>query len=176
VTITFADKQKMVEEVNSEINKSLSIVVADYCGLTVAQMTKLRNSAKSGNVSFQVVRNRVAKIAVKDTKFESLVDSFVGSSMLAFSYEAPGEAARLLKSFIKEVPELKVKVISLGDGNIDASKLDFVAAMPSRDEALGLIAMLTKAPVRDVAISLKDVHGRMVRAISAFADQGASAN
>lgn len=166
----------MVEEVNSEINKSLSIVVADYCGLTVAQMTKLRNSAKSGNVSFQVVRNRVAKIAVKDTKFESLVDSFVGSSMLAFSYEAPGEAARLLKSFIKEVPELKVKVISLGDGNIDASKLDFVAAMPSRDEALGLIAMLTKAPVRDVAISLKDVHGRMVRAISAFADQGASAN
>lgn len=166
----------MVEEVNSEINKSLSIVVADYCGLTVAQMTKLRNSAKSANVSFQVVRNRVAKIAVKDTKFESLVDSFVGSSMLAFSYEAPGAAARLLKSFIKDVPDLKVKAISLGDGNIDASKLDFVAAMPSRDEALGLIAMLTTAPVRDVAVSLKDVHGRMVRAISAFADQGASAN
>jgi large subunit ribosomal protein L10 len=175
VTITFADKQRMVEEIHSEASRSLSIVVTDYCGLTVAQLTKLRNSAKSANVSFQVVRNRVAKIAVKDTKFESLADSFVGSSMLAFSYDAPGEAARLLKSFIKEVPDLKIKMISLGDGNLDSSKLDFVASMPSREEALSLIAMLSKAPVRDLAICIKDVHGRMVRAISAFADQGESA-
>ena len=73
--------------------------------------------------------------------------------------------------FIKEVPDLKVKMISLGEGNLDPSKLGFIAAMPTRDEALALIAMLTRAPVRDLACSVKDVPGRLVRVIAAMIEQ-----
>lgn len=171
MTITFADKQQKVASLVAEAESCVSIVVADYCGLTVADMTKLRNLAKSENVKFQVVRNRLAKLAFQDTQFESLTESFVGSTLLGFSYEAPGAAARLLKKFIGDNQALKVKMISLGDGNLDASKLSFVASMPTRDEALAMIAGLTKAPVRGVAVSLKDVAGRMVRVLDAVAKQ-----
>jgi large subunit ribosomal protein L10 len=151
--------------------RSVSVVVSEHCGLTVGDMTQLRVSAREQNVHLQVVRNRLAKRAFSGTKFESLAESLVGPSLLAFSFEAPGTAARLLKSYIKKNEALKVKMISLGSGNLGPEKLAFVASMPTRDEALAQIAMLLNAPVRAVAVCVKDVPGRLVRVLAAVAEQ-----
>lgn len=172
MAVTLDDKKRMVASLKEVADRSISVVVSEHSGLKVSEMTLLRQQARANNVHLQVVRNRVAKLAFDETKFASLSESLVGSSLVACSFEAPSEAARLIKSFNKEHKDaLQVKMISLGDGNLGPDQLNMVASMPTRDEALSLVAMLLQAPARSIAISVKDVPGRLVRVIAAVAEQ-----
>ena len=167
---TLDQKRAMVQEISELISRSISIVVVDSCGLPVSVSARLREAARAQNIHLQVVRNRLAKLAVKDTPFESLASSFVGPTLLAYSFEAPGSAARLLKSFIQTEEHIAVKMISLGEGNLLPEQLNFVAAMPTRKEALAMIARIARAPTQSLAVSIKDVHGRLVRTLQAFSE------
>jgi len=94
-------KQEIVAEVNQAANSALSAVVSDYRGLTVSQMTELRAKARGNGVYLKVIRNTLARRAVAGTEFECLTDALVGPTLLAFSQEDPGAAARLLKDYAK---------------------------------------------------------------------------
>jgi len=171
VTISRKDKERIIESTKGLIDGSLSVVSCHYVGVKAEDMARLRVMARDNGVVLSVVGNRLAKIAFKGTRFEAVSESFKESTLLAFSYEAPGAAARLLKTFMKEQEALKVKAISLGDGVMGPDKIGFVASMPTRDEALALIARVVNAPVRDLALSIKDIHGQLVRTVSAIAEQ-----
>ena len=102
MALSIEQKQKLVEEVSSEAKVALSAAAAEYRGLSVDQLTKLRSNAKDLNVYLKVVKNTLAKRAIKDTDFECMQNDLKGPLILAFSRDNPGSAAKLFNDFAKE--------------------------------------------------------------------------
>ena len=94
MAIRLEDKQQIVSEVNQAASSALSAVLADYRGVSVEDMTALRKNARENKVYLRVVRNTLLKRAVADTEFECIQEVLVGPTILAFSQEDPGAAAR----------------------------------------------------------------------------------
>jgi large subunit ribosomal protein L10 len=102
MALNLQGKKAIVAEVNEAANGALSAVVADSRGVTVGAITALRKEAREAGVWMKVVRNTLAKRALEGTDFECLSDSFVGPSLIAFSSEHPGAAARIFSDFAKK--------------------------------------------------------------------------
>jgi len=171
VALRLEQKQQIVAEVNEVAASALSAVIADYRGLTVAEMTEMRVKARESGVYLRVVRNTLAKRAVEGTEYECLNDAFVGPTLLAFSQEDPGAAARLIKEYAKDYAELEVKALSIGGTLLNADQLDRVAKLPTLDEARSMLMSVMQAPVVKLARSLNEVPGKLVRTIAAVRDQ-----
>jgi len=171
VALRLEQKQQIVAEVNEVAASALSAVIADYRGLTVAEMTEMRVKARESGVYLRVVRNTLAKRAVEGTEYECLNDAFVGPTLLAFSQEDPGAAARLIKEYAKDYAELEVKALSIGGTLLDADQLDRVAKLPTLDEARSMLMSVMQAPVVKLARSLNEVPSKLVRTIAAVRDQ-----
>jgi large subunit ribosomal protein L10 len=171
VALTLADKKKIVSDVAAVAADAHSAVAAEYRGLTVDEMTKLRVRARETGVYLRVVKNNLAKIAVANTDFSCMSDGFVGPLVLAFSMEDPGSAARLLKDFAKEHDKLEVKMLSVGGELLAASDIDRLAKLPTRDQALAILAGTLRAPVEKLARTMNEVPGKLVRTVAAVREQ-----
>lgn len=171
MALRLEQKQQIVAEVNEVAASALSAVIADYRGLTVAEMTEMRVKARESGVYLRVVRNTLAKRAVEGTEYECLNDAFVGPTLLAFSQEDPGAAARLIKDYAKDYAELEVKALSIGGILLGADQIDRVAKLPTLDEARSMLMSVMQAPVVKLARSLNEVPGKLVRTIAAVRDQ-----
>lgn len=171
MALSLAEKQVVVEEVSAAASKAISAVVADYRGLTVTEMTQLRADARKSGVYLRVVRNTLTKRAVKDTEFACLNDALVGPLFVAFSQEAPSDAARLLKNFAKENNKLEVKALAIGGKLLAADQLDAVASLPTKDEAIAKLMYVMKAPVEKFVRTLVEPHAKLVRTIAAVKDK-----
>lgn len=171
MAIRLEDKKQIVSEVNQAANSALSAVLADYRGVTVEEMTALRKTARDNKVFLRVVRNTLLKRAVADTEFECISEVLVGPTILAFSQEDPGAAARVLKDFAKANQEFQIKALSVGGELLDASQLDRLANLPTRDEALALLMGTMLAPVTKLARTLNEVPSKVTRAVAAVRDQ-----
>ena len=102
MALNLDSKKVVVDEVAQYAAKALSVVAAEYRGLTVSEMTELRNKAREANVYLRVVKNSLAKRAIEGTEFECVKDGLKGPLIMAFSMEAPGAAARIISDFAKE--------------------------------------------------------------------------
>jgi large subunit ribosomal protein L10 len=171
VALRLEQKQEIVAEVNDAATSALSAVLADYRGLTVAEMTELRVKARETGVYLRVVRNTLVKRAVEGTDFECLNDALVGPTLLAFSTEDPGSAARLLKDYAKDFEELEIKALSIGGALLPADQIDRVAKLPTLDEARSQLMSVMQAPIIKLAQTLNEVPGKMVRVVAAVKDQ-----
>lgn len=171
MALRLEQKQQIVAEVNEVAASALSAVIADYRGLTVAEMTEMRVKARESGVYLRVVRNTLAKRAVEGTEYECLNEAFVGPTLLAFSQEDPGAAARLIKDYAKDYAELEVKALSIGGILLGADQIDRVAKLPTLDEARSMLMSVMQAPVVKLARSLNEVPGKLVRTIAAVRDQ-----
>jgi large subunit ribosomal protein L10 len=171
VALRLDQKQQIVAEVNEVAASALSAVIADYRGLTVAEMTEMRVKARESGVYLRVVRNTLAKRAVEGTEYECLNEAFVGPTLLAFSQEDPGAAARLIKEYAKDYAELEVKALSIGGALLGADQIDRVAKLPTLDEARSMLMSVMQAPVVKLVRSLNEVPGKLVRTIAAVRDQ-----
>jgi large subunit ribosomal protein L10 len=171
VALRLEQKQQIVAEVSEVAASALSAVIADYRGLTVAEMTEMRVKARESGVYLRVVRNTLAKRAVEGTEYECLNEAFVGPTLLAFSQEDPGAAARLIKEYAKDYAELEVKALSIGGALLGADQIDRVAKLPTLDEARSMLMSVMQAPVVKLARSLNEVPGKLVRTIAAVRDQ-----
>jgi large subunit ribosomal protein L10 len=171
VALHLEQKQQIVAEVNEIAASALSAVVADYRGLTVAEMTSMRAKARASGVYLRVIRNTLAKRAIAGTEYECLDGVFVGPSLLAFSQEDPGSAARLLKDCAKEYDALEVKALAIGGEMLAADQIDRVAKLPTLDEARALLLAVMQAPVIKLARTLNEVPGKLVRTLAAVRDQ-----
>lgn len=165
------DKKAIVAEVAQVAGNALSAVVAEYSGLTVSDMTKLRTEARNTGVYLRVVRNTLARLAVQGTEFECLKDALVGPLVMAFSQNEPGSAARLVKNFAKENPKLVVKALAI-EGNLLAAKdLDVLATLPTREEALSKLLAVMKAPATKFVQTLAAPPAKLVRTLDAYRDK-----
>lgn len=171
MALKLEQKQAIVTEVNEVAGAAVSAVAADYRGLTVAEMTDLRAQARETGVYLRVVRNTLARRAVDGTDCECLKDVLVGPTMLAFSRDDPGSAARLLKRYCAQHKALEVKALCIGGEFLEAGELDRVATLPTLDEARALLMSVMLAPVTKLARTLKEVPGKLVRTLAAVRDQ-----
>jgi len=171
VAIRLEDKKAIVSEVNETANNALSLVIADYRGVTSAGMTALRSQCREQNVDIRVARNTLAKRAVEGSEYECAKDAFVGPSILAFSMEDPGAAARILKDFAKENEAFEVKALAVGGELLGADQIDRLAKLPTRDQALSMLASVIQAPVTKLARTLNEVPTKVTRAVAAIRDQ-----
>lgn len=154
MALKLEDKKLVVEEVSAIVEKSVSIVVAEYRGLTVEQMTDLRSKARDADVVIRVVKNTLARKALQGSPFEDMQSDLVGPVVLVFSTNELSAAARIAKDFKKSNEALVVKSLSIGSGVMDASQLDAIAALPTYEEALGKLMYVMKAPVEKLARTL----------------------
>lgn len=175
MAIGLEDKKAIVASVNETANNALSLVVADSRGVSVSDITGLRKAARENNVDLRVVRNTLARRAVEGTEFECVSEAFVGPSLLAFSMEDPGAAARLFKDFAKDNEEFEVKALAVGGQMMGAEKIDVLATLPTLDQALGMLANVTLAPVTKLARTLNEFPSQITRVIAAVGDNKESA-
>lgn len=165
------NKQAIVEEIADIAQKATSAITADYRGLTVAQMTEFRRKARDAGVYVRVVRNTLAKRAFENTVFACLEDSLVGPLVFCFAFEEPGAAARLLYDFCKDNNELEVKALTLGEKLLTAKDLKAVADLPNRQQALGTLAAVFKAPINKFAQTTTQIYEKLVRVLAAIGDK-----
>ncbi|GAA5218785.1 50S ribosomal protein L10 [Corallincola platygyrae] len=152
------DKKAIVAEVNEAAKGAQSAVVADSRGVEVGAITALRAKARAEGVYMRVVRNTLARRAVQGTDYECLVDTFTGPTLIAFSNEHPGAAARLFKEFAKEEDKFEVKAAAFEGEIVDAGVL---ATLPTYDEAVArLLSVLKEASA-----------GKLVKTLAALRDK-----
>ena len=171
MALRLEQKQQIVAEVKEAAASALSAVLADYRGMTVAQMTEMRAKARESGVYLRVVRNTLAKRAIEGTEYECLDDAFSGPTLVAFSQEDPGSAARLLKDYADENDALEVKALSIGGELLDAGQIGRIAKLPTLDEARAMLMSVMQAPVIKLARTLNEVPGKLVRTVAAVRDQ-----
>lgn len=171
MALRLADKKAIVAEVSDVASESISVVVAHYRGLSVAEMTELRAKARNSNVYLRVVRNTLAKRAIINTDFECIKDELLGPVVLAFSKEEPSAAARLIRDFAKEHEKLEVRALSVGGTLFAADKLEDVAKLPTYDEAISKLMSAMQAPITKLAQTLNAVPSKLVRTVVAVKDQ-----
>ncbi len=169
--LTLAEKQTVVAEVAAVAARAHSAVAAEYAGLTVAQMTELRKAARQSGVYLRVVKNTLARRALENTPFACMSDGLTGPLVLAFSEQEPGSAARVVSEFARNNEKLKVRLISIGGKLLAPAAIEQVARLPTRLEALGMLAGVLKAPIARFVRTLNEPHAKLVRAMAAVRDQ-----
>ena len=171
MALRLEDKKKVVADVSKVATGAHSLVVADTRGVSVADMTRLRAEARANQVYMRVTPNNLAKYAVAGTEFECAVESFRGPTLLAFSMEDPGAAARLFKDFAKNNEAFEVKSLAVGGELLGAEQIDRLATLPTREEALGMLAATTLAPITKLARTFNEVPSKVTRVVHAVAEQ-----
>jgi large subunit ribosomal protein L10 len=164
-------KKALVSEVSEVAGSALSLVAAEYRGLTVTQMTELRARARVSGVYLRVVKNTLARRALSGTAFESMGATLKGPLVLAFSKDDPGAAARLVRDFAKANDKLVTTGLSIGGDVLPAKELEKVASLPTRDQALSMLLGVMKAPLQKLAGTLQAVPLKLVRTVVAIRDQ-----
>jgi len=154
VALNLDGKKAVVEEVAEFAAKAHSAVAAEYRGLTVTELTELRKTARETGVYLRVVKNTLARRAVSGTEFECMQNGLVGPLLLAFSMEDPGSAARLISNFAKTHDKLITKIVAIGGQSYGPSELNRLASLPTRDQGIGLLMSVMKAPVEKLARTL----------------------
>jgi large subunit ribosomal protein L10 len=171
MAIGLEDKKAIIAEVAEVAGGALSVVIADYQGMAANGMTGLRAKARAEGVHIRIVRNTLARIAVKGTEFECIQSALVGPTVLAFSMEDPGAAARLLKDFAKGNDKFEIKALAVGGVLLGADQIDRLAKLPTRHQALGMLAGVIQAPITKLVRTFNEIPTKVTRAVAAVRDQ-----
>lgn len=165
------DKRNIVAEVAEIAKQSKSVIAANNAGLTVAQITNIRDSARKVGVRLRVVRNTLARRAFEGTSFACMDTALVGPLVLAFSNDDPGAAARLFKDFSKKYEKLEVKALSIDGKLLPGTDLARLASLPTRDEAIAQLMGVMIAPVTKFVRTLAEPHAMLVRTFAAVGNK-----
>ena len=157
MALNLSQKKDVVAEVAEVAAKAHSLIAAEYAGTTVSQMTAMRKKARETGVFLKVVKNTLAARAVTGTEYEVAKDSMVGPLLYAFSTEEPGAAGRLIKEFAKGNDKLVAKVVSVEGKLLPAAHVDVLASLPTREQALAMLARVLAEPASMFARVVKAV-------------------
>jgi len=170
MALRLEDKKTLVKEVNAVADDSVTAVVAEYRGLSVAEMTELRKEARSAGVYMRVVKNTLARRAVVGTKFECMQNTLQGPILLAFAKDDPGAAARVIKDFAKGHNALQAVSLSAGGQLLPATDLK---SLPTLDQARAMLLGVMMAPMSKLVRTLAEPSAMLARTFAARGDQEA---
>jgi large subunit ribosomal protein L10 len=171
VALSLDDKVAVVAEVAAVASKAHSAVAAEYRGMTVAQLTNLRKTARESGVYLRVVKNTLARRAVEGTDFACMQEGLVGPLILGFSLDDPGAAGRVFSDFAKQNDKLVVRLVAVGGKQYGPAELERLSKLPTKDQAVAMLMGVMKAPIEKFVRTLAEPHAKLVRTIAAIRDQ-----
>ncbi|KOR32515.1 50S ribosomal protein L10 [Achromatium sp. WMS3] len=168
MALTLAEKQTVVTEVATIASKALSVIAAEYRGLTVEQLTTLRIEARKAGVYLRVVKNTLAQRALEGTEFSCMKDGLVGPLILGFSLEDPGAMARIAATYAKNNDKFQVRLIAFGGKLLPPEDLSVLASMPTYDQAISKLIGVIQAPIAKLVRTVNEVPSKLVRTVAAI--------
>ncbi len=164
-------KEALVAELRQTFDDNDLVVVTHQSGLTVAEASELRRQMRAAGARFKVTKNRLAKLALKGTRFEHLSDYFSGPTAIAVSAD-PVAAAKVTVEFANKNDKLTIVSGALGDKGLDADGIKALAKLPSLDELRGKIVGLLRAPASKLASVTQAPAAQLARVLGAHASKG----
>ena len=167
--LSLEQKQAMVSEVAAKLQGAQSVIVAEYRGLNVERVTQLRSKARKSGVWLRVLKNTLARRAVKGTPFEKLSDQMVGPLMYGISQD-PVAGAKVLSEFAKENELFVIKAGAMPNAVMSAQDIKALSQLPSREELLSKLLGTMQAPVAKLVRTMNEVPSKFVRTLAAYRD------
>ncbi len=150
-------KKQVVSEIKEKLDRAQAMILVDYMGINVEQVTELRNKCREAGVEYKVYKNNLVKLATAGTPFEDINKDLVGPNAIIFGYDDPAVAAKISKKAAEDIEKLEVKSGVIEGVYFDVTGVEKIAAIPSRDE---LIAQFLRT------VSAENLVGRFVRSIN----------
>ncbi|WOV87304.1 50S ribosomal protein L10 [Sporosarcina oncorhynchi] len=150
-------KQAVVEEISSKLKSAVSVVVVDYRGLNVGQVTELRKQLREAGIDFKVYKNSMSRRAAETAGLEGLNEHLVGPNAIAFSTDDVVAPAKILNDFAKKNDKLEIKAGVVEGLVTSAEDIKALAELPSRDGLLSMLLSVLQAPMRNFALATKAV-------------------
>lgn len=150
-------KQEIVNQIAEEIKASSSIVIADYRGLNVAEVTELRNNMRNEGLTFKVYKNSLVRRAMEQAGIEGLDEVLTGPNAIAFSTEDVVAPARVLNDFAKTHENLELKAGVIEGKVASLEEVKAIATLPNKEGLLSMLLSVLTAPMRNTALAVKAV-------------------
>ncbi|CAM8656657.1 RplJ Ribosomal protein L10 [Burkholderiales bacterium] len=163
-------KAVVIDDVSAQLAQAQSVILAEYRGLDVANITELRKKARDAGVYLRVLKNTLVRRSVAGTPFEMLADKMVGPLIYGISTD-PVAAAKVMNDFAKANEVFVIKAGALPNYLMDAAGVKALASMPSRDELLSQLLGTMQAPVAQFVRTLNEVPSKFVRTVAALKTQ-----
>jgi large subunit ribosomal protein L10 len=163
-------KAVVIDDVSAQLAQAQSVILAEYRGLDVANITELRKKARDAGVYLRVLKNTLVRRSVAGTPFEILADKMVGPLIYGISTD-PVAAAKVMNDFAKANEVFVIKAGAMPNYLMDAAGVKALASMPSRDELLSKLLGTMQAPVAQFVRTLNEVPSKFVRTVAALKTQ-----
>ena len=147
MAVTRATKQEELQDLESAFKATESAILVDYKGLKVPEVTELRRQVRGAKATYKVVKNTLAKRALKGTKFEALSQYFEGTTAVAYAGEDPIALAKVLTTFAKTTPALQIKAAVVQGRAIKPAEVTDLASLPGKPELYAKLLFLLQAPM-----------------------------
>ena len=170
MSLNLDEKKAVVAEVSKQIENAQSMILAEYRGVDVGDMTSLRAKARNSGVYLKVLKNKLVKRAVENTPFSSLSEDMVGPLVFGI-YDDPVAAAKVLNDFAKENDLFVIKSGAMPNERLDANAIKALASLPSREGLLAKLLGTMQAPIAKFVRTLNEVPTKFVRGLAAVRDQ-----
>ena len=171
MALNLEQKKEVVAELANVASTALSLVAAEYAGLTVEQLTELRRKARQSGVYLKVAKNTLVARAVEGTDYACVKDTLSGPLLYAFSKEDPGAAGRLIKDFAKANDKLKPTLVAIGGKAYPGTHVEVLASLPTREQALSMFLSVLVQPATMLVRLLSEPASQIARATNAVAQQ-----
>jgi len=150
MAVTRAEKATELKQLEEAFKGSDSAILVDYRGLNVPQVTELRRQLRAAKARYRVVKNTLAKRALKGTSFEPLGAHFSGTTAVAYTGADPVALAKALTAFVKTAPNLKIKAAVIQGRAIQAAEVTDLASLPGKPELYAKLLFLLQAPMQQL--------------------------
>lgn len=165
------EKERVVAEVSEGLARARGIYVADFSGLNVEEVTELRKTLREAKVQYRVVKNTLARRSVRQAGCEALLPHLTGPTAFALSFDDPAVPARVIRDFARKKSKPTIKAILFEGELVDASRLDEICDLPSREVMLARVLGTMNAPLSRLVYTLNGVLAQLVRVLDAIRAQ-----
>jgi len=168
-------KNDFVQNLKEDLSKSSSVIVAHYSGLSVNETDNIRKAMRDNGAKFKVTKNRLTKLALADTQYESISDLFNGPTAIAYSSD-PVAPSKVAVDFQKKFENFKIIGGSFEGKKIDETKINFLASLPSLDGIRGKLVGLISAPAQKITSVLQAPGIQLARLMTSRSEELGKSN
>ena len=172
------EKQQLVEELSDKLSRAKAFFLTDYSGLNVEKISDLRRRFRSKSVEYFVVKNKLTRLALKNIGIDTLDDSLIGPTAIAFSYEDPAAPAKIISEFVKEFREVEKPTIKIGmveNEVLTTEQMVELINLPTREVLISMVLSGINGPLSGLVGSLNGVLSKLVLTLKALEEKKAEA-